>query len=1328
MLQTPRWPYFLVNLRAANMNSIFNRPRSIANTRTISHEEVFSDIGTSSTMPKNPTTHPSVSTEGNEVGGGSPRPPRSPEEPNLRRQCFRGDNPTIWRKIEKSWVRPTGQGVVNQAGFSLSDRSFSGQGGGMSNPSPQLQTEWTIVGDAKSWMDSLLEAHGEASPFSRVKLETRTGTSLRRRDLTVLDRRNRICLTGEVKVPWAHDGASPFVESTVRDARQKAEQAGSEWFFTWNLNELVLWRTSSFGELGGSRGFKTYQLSSVRKQGDLENPRFERELRDGIERFFLDFMRLFLGKAELPQRPPDEYFIYAFDSFLIRPVLDATHALVARDGVPANRASIDRWMRDEQGWVIAGDRGELLSRAARFASYAVANKLVFYDALRKRFSDLPPLDVPAGLQAGEELVNRLSAFFDEARHITGDYETVFGPVEGDVGSRIPFYDDVIVDSWRQLIEQLGRFDLSRLDYDVIGRIFERLIDPKERHKYGQYYTRPEVVDLINAFSIRSGEDIVLDPGCGGGTFLVRAYARKKRLAPRLAHPAILEGIYGTDISPFAAHLSTINLATRDLIEEANYPRVARTDFFDLRAGEVFTRLPAPGGRELPVPVPRFSAVVGNPPYVRQEDIETQAKRRYASIARAAGLEASGRSDLHVYFWAQALALMSAEARLGFLASSQWLDAEYGFALQAFLLENFRIEAIIESRDEPWFVGARVATVATMAAREGDPHKRDDNLIRFAQIQRPIAELLAHDGTSAGALEAAERFRSMVLACDVDTNGDGWRVRVRRQGELREAGVRLGERTRARAIYLGGKWGIPLRAPDLWERLLHIGGDRWRPLAELADIRFGVKSGKDEFFYLSDQSQKGLQDFVDPSAFADHFGVSRADVLSGLVTLARTGTGEVHPIESEYLVPIIHSLMDIDAYRIERRHCDKLALMVSDPVGEHVRRYIEWGEQQGYDQGATCAARGRARGWYDLTSFRRAIQIWSKAHQYRHIAPLNPRKRPVNCNLYTVEPLARANPLLVSGVLNSSIVILSKHLFGRPAGVEGNLKTEVVDVDMMLVPDWTQASPQVARRIAEAMRSLSKRHVLGLLSQRRLRRKSLVERGHDAELPNLSDTTELDQPDRRTLDDAVLQLLGVTRAGERERIIEALYDHLRSYFENVRVKEEGAIDNKRRSARQATLGVEQIVADVIAEIERSRPGLLRSYAELNAGTAGDGIRIPTGGEPTIVDDLVTCGVRFAVGRSSQIVATRNLEQAHLVAAIAHVGPRGRTLFVPHEADVARELTERLQGIFAARISAANELIQQLTADPDLIERSLQRVLASLLAGVSRPRRAAALSPR
>jgi len=228
------------------------------------------------------------------------------------------------------------------------------------------------------------------------------------------------------------------------------------------------------------------------------------------------------------------------------------------------------------------------------------------------------------------------------------------------------------------------------------------------------------------------------------------------------------------------------------------------------------------------------------------------------------------------------------------------------------------------------------------------------------------------------------------------------------------------------------------------------------------------------------------------------------------------------------------------------------------------------------------------------------------------------------------------------------------------------------------------------------------------------------------LAALSDATELDQADRRALDDAVLELLGVRSQAERTRIIDALYTHLRDYFENVRVKEEEAIDNKRRSARQATLGVDQIAADVLAQIEQEHPLLLRSFTDLHPDTTGDGMRVPASGEPRVVSDLVTCGVRFGEGRSSRILATQNREQAELIEAIARVGPRNRTLFVPSEPALARELATRLEGLRASRERIVSELVEQRTCDPDLIERSRNRVLSALISGPSRPRRAAALA--
>ncbi len=55
-------------------------------------------------------------------------------------------------------------------------------------------------------------------------------------------------------------------------------------------------------------------------------------------------------------------------------------------------------------------------------------------------------------------------------------------------------------------------------------------------------------------------------------------------------------------------------------------------------------------------------------------------------------------------------------------------------------------------------------------------------------------------------------------------------------------------------YQGGKWGIYLRAPDIFFKLLDRCGPRLVPLGQLAEIRSGVKSGADDFFFVRDVTE------------------------------------------------------------------------------------------------------------------------------------------------------------------------------------------------------------------------------------------------------------------------------------------------------------------------------------------------------------------------------------------------------------------------------------------------------------------------------------------
>jgi len=1223
--------------------------------------------------------------------------------------------------------------------------------------------EWEFTAEVASWINETLASNPNL-PFSRAKCEQVGEGSRKRRDLTLLDKDQRIVLTGEVKLPYRQDGGSPYNASVVRDARTKARRAKASLFFTWNVNEFVLWETEATKISWQEEKYRSWEVTSIHREGHLELPMTAHSIRAWLSVFLSEFAQIIRGTAIIGVKPPDEKFTEALESFLHMPIILCLEELDMLYKKPSFKVELDKWMREEQGWVIYDDPEGIrdnLERTSKFACYALVNKLVFHEALLKRYgSSMSKLNVPGHIDTGEKLRLHLEGYFSEAKTVTRDYETVFGEEHASLGNRIPFYSDSAVVHWHELVEQIHQFDFSKLDYEIIGNIFERLISPEERRKFGQFYTKVEVVDLINSFCVRTGKEKIMDPACGGGTFLVRAYARKRELSPARKHGELLSELFGVDVSNFATHLTTINLATRDLIDMENYPQIARSDFFNIHSNKTFLILPshvemAGLGKEQHrnVTIPPLDAVVGNPPYIRQEDIPKAKKKGNSGpeqgtkgyyqqlVLKESGAKLSGRSDIHCYFWPHAASFLSDNGYLCFLTSSQWLDVEYGFRLQEWILNNFEVVAIFESVDEPWFVGARVVTAVTILRRQHDEEKRMSNPVRFVQLRRPISEIFANDGTTAGAVFAANRFRDEILSLKSNTTTERYRARLIRQGDLWEQGVQLGNIMRKSeddevneeevlgGAYYGGKWGVYLRAPDLWFKLLDDYGQNFMPLGQLADVRFGVKSGKDSFFFPIDCSSECLEAFKHADEFRQNYGVSRKAVESGSVKLVRCGEGrgEIRPIESCYLEPEIHSLMEIDGFTVSPENCSRMILLVGETkdklTGSHVAKYIRWGEKQNLHKGATCSSRvTEEREWYDLTGHRRGTLFWSKSQQYKHAVPLNDLNLQCNCNLYDVHPLMGVETSVMAGVLNSSWVVLSKSQYGRPVGVEGNLKTEVVDVNMMLVPNPTKATTHARARITQAFNRLKQRKALMFLSERRLREMSFTKSGKKDEMDNLSNDSELDMPDRKELDDAVLEMLGVESPQRRQELIDELYSYLREYFEFTRQKEEKAIINKNTAKRRGPARPGEIAAQIYKDIAENHPQLLRQYDPdfLDRSKPFDTFEIPAEGTAELFSDMfVKHGVRFMKGTKRRIalVETTSQVQDELMVLVANSGVRG-LVRLPHEDDECRRVLQEYEGFINQRENQVRQLIKERTADEG-IQEEIYEALAPMLLN-ARPR--------
>jgi hypothetical protein len=895
----------------------------------------------------------------------------------------------------------------------------------------------------------------------------------------------------------------------------------------------------------------------------------------------------------------------------------------------------------------------------------------------------------------------------------------------------------------------------------VGRIFQKLIGPEERHRYGQHFTGDDPVDLINVFCVRSSEAAVLDPACGSASFLVRAYYRKRHLDPARAHLALIGELFGCDIALYPAHLATLNLAARRIDDEANYPRIARRNFFDFAPEKPFCRVPTGAGGHQDVRLPPLDAIVGNPPYVRQEKIDRKDKARLGRICTDAwpALRLTGRSDLHCYFWPAAARLLKPDGYFGFLTSSSWLDVEYGFALQGWLLRHFKILAILESAAEPWFEDARVKTCVTILQRCDDPEPRMANQVRFVRFGRPLAQIIGVPPTpdnEDARQQAMEALRRRILSAHAQTHDNDLRIILKSQQDLWNDGVRAGyilgdadlealaeeyengDRAQSAAPpptgagppaggtdnghYHAGKWGRYVRAPDLYFEIMRRFGQRFASLGTIATVRFGVKTGCDDFFMPTDITAEMLSRHATDRAFRENCGgAPRREAVTGRLRVVQAGDGSVHPIEARYLAPEVHSLMKVDRPVVRAADLDRVVLLVAEPLprlkakARWIWHYLRYGMEAAFastkskavpvPRRSTCAARDP---WYDLTGLvRPGFVFWPMAQQYRHIIPANPDRLICNHNLFDVASdtlNARERGVLVA-VLNSTLVGLFKTFYGRYAGTEGNLKTEVVDVNLMEVPDPRDVSPALAGRLTDALHRMQQREV-GRLVEEQLMDCHTPERARRLAAGPLVLADELRQPDRRDLDDAVFELLGVSEPRERDNLIARLYEATARHFRDIRVVEIEKMEQRGQS-NGGRFSIHDLAADVwdAAELDDATP--LPQWLERECESEST-ITIPDARPATLVENPLFGDNTVYFGKARDVrLACQSRGQAELVVRLATLGLTG-PVKIPSGLQASLRLLDRLNARLAKALARLGELADSRTGDQRTRDDIIQAV--------------------
>jgi len=888
--------------------------------------------------------------------------------------------------------------------------------------------------------------------YGKARPEYNEGIS-GRADIVVFDDDGDPVFVVEAKRPDGGRDIDPYAADVIRQAFGYAGDLGAPYFCTYNGERLVVFDAFEEGVPLLERSQKSYDIANPEEFADTLLSEVAR-LTKGEERWdTLD--DVFIGRVNSLH----EYVWPRLNDSLESHLEDDSEfksnfkSWTAAQGIeyPSGNGS------DEES-----QRAAVREEFAQQAAYLLINKIIFYKILESAPTYADDVDHLAlsPYRVQEDLEDYFEHIVEEI-----DFEAIYEHDE--IYSEIPL--DPVSGKIRDFVIELDEQDLSQFDSDVIGQIYEGVIPAERRREMGEYYTPPAICDLITRLTIQDGDDRVFDPACGSGGFPVSAYHRLQECLPEPdgSHERILSQITGVEINRFPAHLTAINLAIQDLTSYTDEVDIEIRDFFDVkRYGRLSRERASASGSEtddedeLVDQLGGYDAVVGNPPYIRQENINDKGKvRDHLSNGDIDAEYLSKRSDIYTYFLTHATEFLEDGGDLGFITSDRWMDTQYGEDVQQFILDNYKIRAII-TFDRQVFDDALVDSSVIIIRKQDEKEERDENVAKFLRLKQEmdiedIASLVEDDADANKLIE-----------------NDRYRLATRKQS----------------ALYHETKWNTFFFGPPLFFDIR--ANENVKELSEVAEVSRGITTGANAFFtgHTGDMEDLGLGPYTTPLLKAtgqvDKIPVTGDDADEWALL-------DVHDLVQEALSE------DADFGTTD---VDQVKEWLADNDHNALLEYINTGEEDGYHERSTLESRDI---WFDLGDVPQP-KILSTMFTWRlHRVFWNEAEAATSDQFYYIEPKGNVDQEVLGGILNSRVVWLANELLGRRAGGQGmtRLQTKVYETELWPVPDPRSIDDDTQEEIRDAFQDL------------REREKELDE-------PTLSDTMD----ERDSLDRAVLQTL------------------------------------------------------------------------------------------------------------------------------------------------------------------------------------------------------------
>lgn len=299
----------------------------------------------------------------------------------------------------------------------------------------------------------------------------------------------------------------------------------------------------------------------------------------------------------------------------------------------------------------------------------------------------------------------------------------------------------IISGLYQTQDGLMTYDFSAIEADVLGNIYEQYLghilkksekratiteSHAHRKEQGIYYTPTYIVDyivrntlgeLLKDKKVNPEKIKVLDPACGSGSFLIKAFdvldeyhkkhdkdyaqAQLDSAGAFTTKTKILKNnIFGVDLDKQAVEIAQLNLLLKiaekgrrlPLLQEnircgnslIDDPAIAGDKAFKWK--EQFKEIMQEGG---------FDVIVGNPPYINAIQLTKAVGAKTKQYWKDRYYSAKGTYDIFVLFFEQSLNLCKEDGFVSFITPNKYLSSPYGIALRELISKNYKLIKVLD---------------------------------------------------------------------------------------------------------------------------------------------------------------------------------------------------------------------------------------------------------------------------------------------------------------------------------------------------------------------------------------------------------------------------------------------------------------------------------------------------------------------------------------------------------------------------------------------------------------------------------------------------------